>query len=114
MSLMNEIKNAVRGGASPEVAVDDVLARASREDLAEVVRPLAVHEAKHFARGLARRLERSAFLPPNGSAIRRLAGETFLLSTGRRVSWGEATVEDHLARAALKDLWLAARAEVSG
>lgn len=102
--------------ADPSASVDDLtdalLASArSRKDLAELVRPAVADRVRDRRREFARRVERQAFghgscdarrpgaesADPAGARAAWLA-EGFMVPDNGRVTWGAATVDDHLAR----------------
>jgi hypothetical protein len=92
---------------SPEVAAQKALDSVSKAKLAEFVRPLVLLRAKGMERKLVRRVEETAFGDAGGDqpamtraeARRRLVAEQFPLPDGRWVPWGQATPDNHRARA---------------
>lgn len=99
MRIMSTIKHSIREGVAVDVAVNTTLANTSHDELVAGIRPLVEREARLFARGLTRTLERAAFLPAEPNAISALASSAFVLPDGRWVTWADATVDDHMARA---------------
>lgn len=94
-------------GLSPEDAARASLAECGEDELRGYVLPIFEIRARHLARGMARHIEDSVMdLHPTDdarddrvSAVKQIAQTTFSLTDGRRVSWSDATVADHLERA---------------
>lgn len=98
-SLDRLIDERLAAGCTPEEAAAWAVAHLDAGDLIGVLHPLALARAKMRARAKTRRVEQAA---ASGSpdARRRLVSEKFALpDTGEWVSWGEATSEQHRARA---------------
>lgn len=94
----------------PEAATDQALDGMTKAQLIAFVRPIVLMRARQEQRRHTRRLEREAFRPRVASvgsetvqtrpqAMQELNRRTFPLPSGGSVAWGEATVNDHLARA---------------
>lgn len=104
------IREAITEHQDDDSAARQVLERLSREQLEEELLPLVRDECRRRRRAGVRQKERQA---ANGSgnprpgssdaadpASERAAwlASVFVLPDGRRVAWGEATIEDHVAR----------------
>lgn len=67
----------------------------------EALEPLMVEKASNIQRNIVNRLERTVFAGKKVDLTElraALVAQTFTLPDGRRVCWGEATVEDHAER----------------
>lgn len=104
MSIYAALRGRVESGDDPEAAADAVLWTMRKADLAAIVRPLLVNEARRSQRANVRQIEAEAFRRiADGedpvSVRRKLSETTFVLPSGEYVSWLDATVDQHLARA---------------
>lgn len=108
MSIDKTLRQLVTvDGLDPEVAADKALASVSRKDLIDYVRPLVLLRARGHARSDVRRIENRAFtaatpdaLPTTAEARAALVQRSFPVPGKGMVPWTEATMDDHLARAA--------------
>lgn len=88
-----------------------IIADTSHEEFLEMVRPVIAWQVGSVLRSYARRSEQREFpaptakgTPPRGTVVddlRGLIATTFVLDDGTRVTWGEATVEQHQRRATM-------------
>lgn len=104
MTIYEALRKLINEGMTPEQAADDVLRRARKVDLVAYVRPLVIHEARRLERRNTLAVEREVDARiADGedplSVRRKLAQETFILPSGERVGWLDATAEQHLLRA---------------
>jgi hypothetical protein len=89
----------------PQVVAEHVLATAPREVIEAHLVNLIRWRASMSIRQRTRTVERRVISRTGGnrtttvSDMAELVDKTFSLPDGRRVSWGEATIEDHQARA---------------
>lgn len=100
-TIYQAVRSLVMAGQSPESAAASALDGMTKEQLIQFVLPEVERLARSFERGRVRRVERAAFAgPTRPDAVGRLVAESFMLPDGRLVSWGSATADDHIARAA--------------
>ena len=120
-SILDALRRLIKeDGMDVDAASDKVLGFVSRAKLAEFVRPVVLAEARRVARQVARSIEDAAFSHPptngrtspadlssgggeprlsTGEARQALVATRFVLPDGQWVTWGQATAEDHRARA---------------
>lgn len=115
------VREEVDAGHTPESATSTALKKLTRDQAISLAHPFILSEAKKVARSNVRALEDRAFRPPvdesaepserayeerpapfmpPGEWRRALWDECFSLADGTLVKWGEATAEQHEARAA--------------
>lgn len=104
VSINADLRKLIDQGADAEQAVDAVLRKARRSDLADLVRPLLVLRADNFVRANTRSREvevdrRIAGGEDPISVRRKLANDGFHVG-GHFILWLDATPAEHLARAA--------------
>lgn len=95
-----------REALSPRVAARRALENMTKAQLIEFVLPEIERLARSMDRNRVRSLEGRALTdsplratPSNPEAVAALVSECFLVPDRGMVSWGDATVADHLARA---------------
>ncbi len=103
-TVYEQLRAAVKAGATPEEATDRVIGRMRKADLAQLVRPLLVNEARRYQRSATKAIEeevdrRIAEGEDPLSVRRKLSQSSFALPSGEYVDWLDATAEQHLARA---------------
>lgn len=102
-SLITRLTQMIgRQGMTPVDAADAIF-ELDHDTLVDLVRPLIVQEGRRYVRSRTRRIEHRVSFGDQESradARIRLARESFSLPDGRNVRWLDATVDDHLARAA--------------
>lgn len=112
--LQELIDQRIEAGESDgEVIADQILDALDPDAMRELVRPVFRWNVKVRLRKLTRIKEAKAFsstrlkgspvkaVLTSPAALKALLSDTFPLPDGRRVTWGEATVDDHEERAAM-------------
>ena len=106
MTLREKIMKALEAdpAVDAEMVAENLLPQVAKRELL----PLLVDEVESYQRRRVRQVERRVFgQPPSGSPsmtdrarprLSEVYGEMFSTYDGRRVSWGEATVEQHRQR----------------
>lgn len=103
-TVYERLRATVKAGATPEQAADRVLAAMRKADLAKLVRPLLVNEARRYARHetlvIEQEVDRRIADGEDPISVRRkLSESTFPLPGRGRVNWLDATADDHRQRA---------------
>lgn len=104
-TVYEALRKSVKGGATPDEAADQLIAKMRKADLAALVRPLLVVHAQRYSRiataALEREVDRRIAEGEDPISVRRkLSESSFALPDGRYVTWLDATADDHRARAA--------------
>lgn len=102
-TLRQRITALLDEGHDPSNAAYLALQEVHCDELRGYVLSTVEQLARHIERARVRQLEHEAFTGERRTtpdAVERLLAERFILPDGRSVRWGEATVDDHTARAA--------------
>jgi len=114
--ITTKIRELLDEGLSDrEEITDRILTDTDPEELVEMVRPVVSWQVHMRLRAWARQEEKKAFPPQARSArgeakpaltttdeLRNLVSQSFIWNeNGERVTWGEATIEQHQSRARL-------------
>jgi len=102
-SLAERLGELIREGTDPAAAARQVLDEIPKTRLIDMLMPTVTNLARSIRRAQTRTIERRAFAPPPAptrhDARLELVAAGFVLPDGRYVTWGQATRDDHLARA---------------
>lgn len=107
-SIESQLRSAITGGASAEMATNQVLApittaleRAGNPALVSYARPSVLRDARRISRGLMRQAENAAFGAGSTRQDRiALARVEFGLPDGTTVTWADSGPEHHERRVA--------------